>query len=71
MAHAEKCPICYGSGNKDEYGGIPSGTVETCNGCMGRGWVSVQDEPQMLLPYPIPDYLEQHYPNRSSFPNAF
>jgi len=49
MAHAEKCPICYGSGKahtdyKVEIVGEP------CHGCGGRGWVEVADE--VVMPYP-------------------
>jgi len=48
MAHAEKCPVCGGSGG---YKGMPDpgstviiGPWITCHGCSGRGWVTVQDE---------------------------
>lgn len=46
MAHAEKCPVCGGTGKilKDEY---PFTTAinnpTTCHGCGGLGWVTVQD----------------------------
>jgi len=30
--HAQKCPICYGSGKYNN---------ETCHGCGGKGWVRV------------------------------
>jgi hypothetical protein len=43
MAHAEKCPVCYGFGklgndNQRDCSG------KTCHGCDGKGWVTVQDE---------------------------
>jgi uncharacterized membrane protein len=43
MAHAEKCPVCYGFGklgndNQRDCSGKP------CHGCNGKGWVTVQDE---------------------------
>lgn len=44
MAHAERCPVCHGAGtiNKDPYA---TGIInESCYGCQGRGWVTVQDE---------------------------
>ncbi len=43
MAHAEKCPICYGTGqvNPDPVGTAVN--LKTCHGCGGTGWVTVQD----------------------------
>lgn len=41
MSHAEKCPVCEGSGK-----------VETkCHGCDGKGWVEVQDNAVPYIPY--------------------
>lgn len=40
MAHAEICPICKGTGKKKKDIMI---TEEICNGCSGKGWVTVQD----------------------------
>lgn len=56
MAHAEKCPICYGTGNKtfSEQPVLdnPGGTNESCRGCAGSGWVEISDEqPSTLLPH--------------------
>ena len=55
MAHAETCPICWGSGKVQDPDGLASET-KTCRGCGGSGWVSVQDEavgwPAYTLPYP-------------------
>mgnify|MGYP001586940516 CR=1 FL=1 len=51
MSHAEKCPVCGGSGivhpdypviTKD---GLISTAGITCKGCGGLGWVTVQDTP--------------------------
>ena len=47
MSHAEKCPICGGSGEKprkeqcmdDCYRQKPP-----CHGCGGNGWVTVDDK---------------------------
>ena len=48
MAHAEKCPICEGSGRLPlpvEMGTSASRPYDKlCHGCGGKGWVSVQDE---------------------------
>ena len=43
MSHAEKCPICGGTGKV--YPSYQStGTIEiTCHGCGGYGWVEVRD----------------------------
>ncbi|KKM18141.1 hypothetical protein LCGC14_1668710 [marine sediment metagenome] len=48
MVHAETCPLCRGNGGN----GIPAGTIETCRGCGGAGWVSVQDEVVTWPVYP-------------------
>lgn len=55
MAHAEKCPICYGKGKVLEeatkYEKVP--TMNTCYGCGGKGWVEVQDnENAGIWPWP-------------------
>jgi len=42
--HAEKCPLCYGTGNKNGIENVFDGTVPFCKGCGGRGWVEVNDE---------------------------
>ena len=44
MAHAEKCPICHGTGkdnNLNTWGDIPA---KSCHGCGGKGWVEVRDD---------------------------
>lgn len=52
MAHAEKCPVCNGSGKVEEiipynYGSSSLSTpinIKTCHGCNGSGWITVPDE---------------------------
>ncbi len=45
MAHAERCPICYGKGqiNNVNPGDTCAERWETCHGCSGRGWIEIQD----------------------------
>lgn len=47
MAHAEKCPICYGKGRitESEKTGFNSDGIDLvkCHGCNGCGWVTVRD----------------------------
>ena len=62
MTHAETCPICWGKGKLQEHG-CTAVDNKTCHGCNGQGWVSVQDEPQTLLPWAIPGYPWLHYPD--------
>lgn len=41
--HAEKCPICLGSGKVViSSGGYYTGE-DVCHGCRGRGWIEVSD----------------------------
>ena len=46
MSHAERCPICFGKGNifTPNCYSTDGGTTETCHGCGGTGWITVQDE---------------------------
>lgn len=48
MAHAEKCPVCDGSGQV--HGPSSRDTaLRECHGCSGRGWVEVSDpEPKVF-----------------------
>lgn len=47
--HAEKCPVCNGTGLIGEsypnYGSSTGGfyTQKTCHGCHGKGWILVPD----------------------------
>jgi hypothetical protein len=66
MSHAEKCPVCEGSGKYEKA---------QCHGCEGKGWVTVQDDqpsgvvwwytpqyvPAIYIPY-YPEYVPR-YPN--------
>ncbi len=51
MAHAERCPICGGTGKvgKDSYGYTVS-QIETCHGCGGLGWVTIHDDQPVWFP---------------------
>lgn len=45
MAHAEKCPVCEGSGKYEN---------RECHGCQGKGWVQVGDGVvPYVQPYPL------------------
>jgi len=58
MAHAEKCPVCDGSGDV---------ATKQCHGCAGRGWVEVKDEAP-AVPY-IPWYPYPTYPTYPTYPS--
>ena len=45
--HAEKCPICEGSGKA-----TVGKTKFPCYGCDGKGWVEVGDSFPRPLPHP-------------------
>ena len=53
MTHAEKCPVCYGKGvlSRDDYttttARIPRD--QTCHGCNGKGWVTVNDDSMFTI----------------------
>ena len=52
MGHAEKCPVCNGSGrvkNSDLYSTGPSEI--TCHGCCGVGWIVIPDQSQYVPPH--------------------
>ena len=48
--HADKCPVCDGTGRVSHISidGVGYGEPVTCNGCNGKGWVSVMDSPAEL-----------------------
>ncbi|HEG43022.1 MAG TPA: hypothetical protein ENH94_03130 [Phycisphaerales bacterium] len=75
MAHAEKCPLCNGTGNEDGHGGIADGTVPTCHGCRGSGWVSVQDANHwpgdMHRPMHMPVFPDEGIPIESTWKQIF
>ena len=59
-AHAEKCPVCNGSGKVGDWlyhidPSVPTFAMSNtnlipCRSCGGKGWVTVQD---VLQPKPI------------------
>ncbi len=46
MSHAERCPVCFGSGTKvvERLASTCAPYEETCHGCGGNGWVTVGQE---------------------------
>lgn len=46
MAHAEKCPVCSGTGKSEPD--------KVCHGCDGKGWVTVKDDDSGNWTYPVP-----------------
>ena len=45
---AELCPVCWGKGRlADGKGDRDSAFAETCHGCGGKGWVTVQEHRSM------------------------
>ena len=62
MAHAEKCPICLGSGKITDWSRFEESKRATnglesiespCHGCNGKGWIEVRDE---IEPNAVNDY---------------
>ena len=43
MSHAEKCPVCGGDGTVEVFDATTTAGnyKKTCNGCGGKGWVTV------------------------------
>ena len=46
MAHAEKCPVCNGTG---KYLLEPDNREIACYGCDGKGWIEVADSPYYTI----------------------
>lgn len=69
MAHAEKCPVCEGSGKvyprtSTSTGGITIPNSDPCHGCNGKGWVEVGDT-YPVFPEPVsPWSIEPRRPYR-------
>lgn len=45
--HAEKCPICNGTGKYQIVKGLgitAPKDPQPCQGCNGKGWIEVKDE---------------------------
>lgn len=58
MKHAEKCPVCDGSGKYEpNVTAVPC--PQQCHGCGGRGWVEVGNNFDSL---PQPIYHEEPWP---------
>ena len=45
MSHAEKCPLCLGSGQIQEWDTLGQYSYQ-CHGCSGKGWITVEDSVQ-------------------------
>lgn len=45
MAHAERCPVCGGSGKITDPDSLRTTypVEKVCHGCWGKGWVEVSD----------------------------
>jgi len=48
--HAEKCPICEGSGKLPDL--MDESCYKVCHGCDGKGWVEVNDAPKGWISHP-------------------
>ena len=51
MSHAEKCPVCDGSGKV--HSDDTKSAFCMCHGCDGKGWVEVGDS-NIPVPYLVP-----------------
>ena len=61
--HAEKCPVCNGSG---KVATDKTSRFEKCHGCNGMGWIEIQDS-QPVIPY-TPYYPDPYiYPYRGTY----
>ena len=46
MSHAERCPVCFGSGKYNpspQIIGTAPNEDRTCHACMGKGYVVIND----------------------------
>jgi DnaJ-class molecular chaperone len=45
MTHAERCPVCNGTGKlqNKSYSTSSAFSPTTCHGCNGKGWIKVSD----------------------------
>lgn len=55
MSHAEKCPVCKGKEKKPD-----------CQGCNGKGWVTVSNIPVSQLDWTVIDRTSTLRPNIGS-----
>ena len=54
MSHAERCPVCYGTGKytpPQDPNSTAVSTPQTCHGCGGKGWVEVDSNQPNSIPY--------------------
>jgi len=61
MAHAEKCPVCGGTGKipcAEKCGSTASQDLVTCHGCGGTGWVTVTDATDWQIPNMVMQNVE-------------
>ena len=72
MSHAERCPVCYGSGKYTPPANPNSSAVpqpQICHGCGGKGWVELNDyttpNPWVSPPY-VPPYTSPNAPGTTS-----
>ena len=65
MSHAERCPVCHGSGQVETVPAVIPAVYVACHGCPGsRGWVEVEDDP---LQRERKDYAENDFSERFHF----
>ena len=68
-SHAERCPVCYGSGKYTPPYDPNSSSVpqpQTCHGCGGKGWVELYD--YQTQPQPQPNIPITPFPGTPYFP---
>jgi len=68
MSHAEKCPVCGGSGQMPKGHTMTGVAYKPCHGCKGKGWVSVPDQPYEgcgVVTYP--DFVTTSFPNGNEY----
>jgi len=61
MAHAEKCPVCGGTGKVPRDIPATDGADQACHGCGGLGWITIGVEHSPPIYYTIP-YEQPYYP---------
>lgn len=77
MMHAERCPVCEGSGQVDAGRSTPATDLvkakqllSPCHGCDGKGWVALEDShggtPDDIDEYPEADDSYAFLPDGAS-----
>lgn len=69
MAHAERCPICYGKGKLPPEGNYTTYSERPCYGCDGRGWVEVRDYEHIDLVEELTGLRQETWPTGTSCPS--